>query len=70
MSTPAVRTERMSGSEIYRLDCDACGHTVTLPAVDGEQRCPNCGAALHVAWSAERAAFLQETVPMISTRKM
>ena len=44
-------------SETYKLDCVACGHTVTVPATDGNHPCPNCGAVLHLAWQAERRAF-------------
>ena len=47
----------MTKSEVYKLDCAACGRTVNVPAVDGEHSCPNCGAGLHLAWSAERATF-------------
>lgn len=38
---------------IYRLDCHACGETVTLPAVDGPAKCPLCGAALDIHWAGE-----------------
>ena len=50
----------MSGFESYKLDCGACWHTVTVPAVDGVHSCPNCGTVLHLAWHAERAAFSQQ----------
>jgi len=50
------RAERMSES-FYKIECHACGHTVTLPAVDGAHNCPSCGAVLQLAWSAERASF-------------
>jgi len=38
----------------YRLDCAFCEHAVELPAVDGAAKCPNCGAALKIEWSAEQ----------------
>jgi predicted RNA-binding Zn-ribbon protein involved in translation (DUF1610 family) len=38
----------------YKLDCHTCHHTVTVPAVDGTQPCPNCGASLCIEWSAAR----------------
>ena len=50
----------MSGSEAYKLECSTCGHVVTVPAVDGDRGCPNCGAVLHLAWHAERTAFSRQ----------
>jgi rRNA maturation endonuclease Nob1 len=39
----------------YKLDCHTCSHTVTVPAIDGTQACPLCGAPLHIQWNAARA---------------
>jgi predicted RNA-binding Zn-ribbon protein involved in translation (DUF1610 family) len=50
----------MMGCEVYKLDCGACGRTVTVPASDGEHRCSNCGAVLQLAWQAERETFSQQ----------
>lgn len=43
------------GREVYKLDCSACGRTVTVPASDGKHVCPNCGAALQIDWHNARA---------------
>lgn len=43
--------------ETYKLQCHACGRTVMLPAIDGTQSCPNCGAALVIQWRPARAEF-------------
>ena len=37
---------------VYKLDCHACGHTVTVTPCDGERACPLCDAILHVEWNA------------------
>ena len=44
-----------AGSEVYKLECRACGKTVELPThlvQNGIGRCPKCGAALQIDWGA------------------
>jgi rRNA maturation endonuclease Nob1 len=47
----------MTSAGNYKLECYGCGHTVQVPAVDRQHRCPNCGAALLIQWNAARAEF-------------
>jgi hypothetical protein len=37
---------------VYKLDCDRCHRTVTVPAIDRIRLCPNCGASLCIMWNA------------------
>jgi rRNA maturation endonuclease Nob1 len=41
----------------YKLQCWGCQKTVQLPAVEGAQPCPLCGATLCIQWNAARAEF-------------
>lgn len=41
-------------NENYKLECQQCQRTVTLPARDGQHACPSCGATLCIQWSAAR----------------
>jgi hypothetical protein len=44
----------------YRIECYACTETVTLPAINCQQTCPNCGAVLRIDWHGEHGAFDQQ----------
>lgn len=38
--------------EVYGLTCSRCHREVEIPA-SGPHRCPHCGAALSIDWSAK-----------------
>ena len=47
-------------TEAYKLDCFACGRTITVPH-DGELACPLCGAVQRIVWKAGRRPTTRRT---------
>lgn len=37
-------------TECYKLRCEICARTIEIPAEDGDQPCPSCGATLKLEW--------------------
>jgi hypothetical protein len=42
-----------TGAGLYKLDCQLCELTVTVPPTDGVHACPSYDAVLEIHWSAE-----------------